>query len=772
MKTDLLASFTVALLCSSGLTTKVNGQGLETEPNDAYQQASRLVMGTMTDTLFATISSMSDVDWYAVDLDSTRMYYIASFNAVADINVELFFQENLNASVLRGSVYHRGGGNNFRIAGYVPARTGKYYLRVFGMSGSTGNYALRITGGRNVIDIRSIHEPDDNVIQAANQGSLEMNGSAMAALYPADDVDYYAFRGRAGQAYKIFSFPLPDMGIRDCDTYIDLLDSTGVRRLKSNDDIGIDPITGFNNVFSQIQGRLPYTGTYFLAVRDFYNSRFTNEPLNDTNPPTGEYGVTLEMDTSFVKRYPYVQMPTTTSVLIAWKTTEPTTSRVEYGIDQGYSAFVQDTAKVTDHAVTITGLAPNTIYYYRVKTNDKLITAGDTLTFHTNNDRTHTRYSFWVFGDTGDGSLSQFAVADRIQATRPLYDFGLHTGDVIYPRGEPWDFDPKYFVPYQRLIRNTCMFMSPGNHDYYFDQVIGAGYYDAFYLPHNNPDSTEHYYSFDYGNAHFISLDIGPDAIPVTYDPSSAQYKWLESDLQSPQAETATWRFVFFHKPPYTEGWDSPGYDGEIPMRTILLPLFEKYKVDIVFNGHTHGYERGFLNGVYYIITGGGGNRNLDYFIQDWPHITFHKYVHHFVDVSVDDTVLKLRAIDKSGAVFDSLTIDKSATTIGDSQSDESVPRDFALAQNYPNPFNSGTTLRYELPGPGKVVLRVYDVLGRAVKTLVDDYQGSGRYTVQFDGQNSGNSTPLASGVYFYQLRVHRGSMVIYSKANKMLLIR
>ena len=74
------------------------------------------------------------------------------------------------------------------------------------------------------------------------------------------------------------------------------------------------------------------------------------------------------------------------------------------------------------------------------------------------------------------------------------------------------------------------------------------------------------------------------------------------------------------------------------------------------------------------------------------------------------------------------------------------LPRDFALLQNYPNPLNPTTTIRYELPRTGSVSLKVFDVLGREVRTLVDEVQDVGSKAIELD------ATGLASGVYFYRL--------------------
>ncbi len=75
------------------------------------------------------------------------------------------------------------------------------------------------------------------------------------------------------------------------------------------------------------------------------------------------------------------------------------------------------------------------------------------------------------------------------------------------------------------------------------------------------------------------------------------------------------------------------------------------------------------------------------------------------------------------------------------------LPMDFNLYQNYPNPFNPSTKISYEIPTESKVLIKVYDILGRDVVTLINDYQKAGRYEVEW---NAGN---FASGVYFYSIK-------------------
>jgi hypothetical protein len=114
------------------------------------------------------------------------------------------------------------------------------------------------------------------------------------------------------------------------------------------------------------------------------------------------------------------------------------------------------------------------------------------------------------------------------------------------------------------------------------------------------------------------------------------------------------------------------------------------------------------------------------------------------------------------------LTYDPNPVNV--SQEKETV-YSFALFQNYPNPFNPATNIKFNLPNTdnplpggargGFVTLKVYDVLGNEIATLVNEEKSAGEYEVEFDGSN------LSSGIYFYQLKA--GSFV---ETKKMVLMR
>ena len=94
------------------------------------------------------------------------------------------------------------------------------------------------------------------------------------------------------------------------------------------------------------------------------------------------------------------------------------------------------------------------------------------------------------------------------------------------------------------------------------------------------------------------------------------------------------------------------------------------------------------------------------------------------------------------------------------------VPTTYALGQNYPNPFNPSTVISYQLPADGFVTLKVYDVLGREVRTLVDEAKTTGRYEAKFDASN------LASGIYFYRVNITDNNGKNYISTKKMLMVK
>ena len=211
-----------------------------------------------------------------------------------------------------------------------------------------------------------------------------------------------------------------------------------------------------------------------------------------------------------------------------------------------------------------------------------------------------------------------------------------------------------------------------GNHDVTYNN--GKSFTDVFVNPPNatNPAERELYYSFDYGNAHFVILNNYFAISSV----GSSQYNWLKNDLA---ASSQFWKFVVFHQPAYaTDSSQSPRDDTNIVRN--LVPLFEQYNVDIVLSGHFHDYERMYplqggqvstidAGGVVYVVTGGGGAglSNIGSGTLN-PRTAAKVQKYHLTMIDINSCSLQLSGVQKvSGAgdtfdasdVFDTYTINR-----------------------------------------------------------------------------------------------------------------
>jgi len=197
-----------------------------------------------------------------------------------------------------------------------------------------------------------------------------------------------------------------------------------------------------------------------------------------------------------------------------------------------------------------------------------------------------------VYGDSRTGHNAHRWLMEGMASLAPAAVF--HTGDLVYNGRDPDDWTTFNDIASQ-LPSGTPIYPALGNHEH-----ASALYFDNFELPGN-----ERWYSVGVMEGlNFIVLDTGSDLAAATSTvPASDQYQWLESELSSSVSST-DFTVVTFHYPLY-----STGYHGsdEKHIAGDLKPLFEKYGVDAVFSGHDHDYERFTVDGIRYIVTGGGG---------------------------------------------------------------------------------------------------------------------------------------------------------------------
>lgn len=349
-------------------------------------------------------------------------------------------------------------------------------------------------------------------------------------------------------------------------------------------------------------------------------------------------------------RGPYLQLVSTRSATVVWNTDVAASCTLAIGLSGGTKAIVSG-ATGTSCAIRVDGLTPGGVYAYYPRA-DGVALRSDSV-FQT--DDPTAPYAFLVVGDTGSGDANQLAVRDEMLATPA--EFVLHTGDMVYPDGAAADFDPTFFVPYRDLIRRLVVWPLLGNHDVI--TLGGQPWRDAFWTPANNAAQSENYYSFDSGNGHFVVLNSNQST-----SPGSAQYTFLDADLA---ATTALWKIVALHHPIYSSGY----HGSNLTIRSNLVPLFDKYGVDLVFNGHDHDYERTKPlrasepvttgTGTIYVTSGGGGAE-----IRPVGTSTFTAYsesIQHFLRVAIDRGSLLLLMVRVDGTVGDRVSLSKSVTT-------------------------------------------------------------------------------------------------------------
>ena len=305
-------------------------------------------------------------------------------------------------------------------------------------------------------------------------------------------------------------------------------------------------------------------------------------------------------DAQLLTRQPYLQSGSTSRMVIVWRTFPETDSVVRYGPDpQNLTEVVRVQGNRSHHEVELTGLTPDTRYYYSVGTGDTALATGAEYYFETAPPTGPAApFRMWIVGDSGTGGIQQAAVRDAmvryVGADRP--DIYLHMGDMAYSRGEELEFDLKFYAPYQSILRNTVCWPTLGNHEgNSSDSGLQTGpYYEGYALPTRGeaggvPSGTEAYYSFDYANAHFVVLDSHDSP----REPDGAMLRWLRMDLENTDAQ---WLFAYWHHPPYTKGSHDSDAEGQlIDMRENALPILEDAGVDMVFGGHSHIYERTYL---------------------------------------------------------------------------------------------------------------------------------------------------------------------------------
>lgn len=329
----------------------------------------------------------------------------------------------------------------------------------------------------------------------------------------------------------------------------------------------------------------------------------------------------------------------------------------------------------------------------------------------------------------------------------------------------------------------------------YYPNPEPNSFYSGDTIPENYVGLRQNYYSFQWGNALIVVLD------PYWYTKSkpgwgwtlgAAQYNWFKKVLTT---STAKFKFVFCHNLVGGNGTDARGgievasffENGGYNLDSTwgfgtYRPGWQKTLHNLMvenkatfFHGHDHFFGFQMKDGVVYQEVPQPSSKsyttmsNTTYGYLNGVFIPSRGYL----SVTVSNTSAKVEYIRTylpgeenasrhNGDVSYSYTIDTSGSVVSVNQL-STVPEKFSLNQNYPNPFNPETMIKYSIEEGSNVQLKVYDVMGREITTLVNEYQQSGAYNVVFNADRLG----LSSGMYFYRISTDN-----ISKTMKMIYLK
>ena len=259
-----------------------------------------------------------------------------------------------------------------------------------------------------------------------------------------------------------------------------------------------------------------------------------------------------------------------------------------------------------------------------------------------------TSVKFAVIGDSGRGTRPQREVADQMVRYRSQFEFPftIMLGDNLYEgAAKPEDYRTKFEEPYKALLDKGVEFYAVlGNHD----DPLQVNY-TRFNM------KGRRYYSFSPpgGVLAGIATSVEFFAIDSTYL-DRKQMAWLEEKLAG---STADWKICFFHHPMYTSGRYRL---ASLAQRATLESMFVRHKVDVVFSGHEHIYQRSTLqNGIQYFVSGGAGSlRSGDGVRTSYIASTF-SGDYHFMLVEIERDELHFQAISRTGQTIDAGTLSR-----------------------------------------------------------------------------------------------------------------
>lgn len=335
---------------------------------------------------------------------------------------------------------------------------------------------------------------------------------------------------------------------------------------------------------------------------------------------------------------PVLQKATPESMSVMWETAAGSESVVEYGLTPNLGTFatgqvIQSSFNRTIHHVEMTPLAPDTRYFYRVEAPEAPTRINS---FHTPPaPGSRKSFKFAVYSDCQQQPGVHSQIVDQgiyasLEQDGDIGDelgFVLVAGDIVQNGNNYREYRERFFDPIKNISGSVPYYAAIGNHE-----ENSEHYFNYLNLPHNGtPGYEEHWYSFDYANAHVIGLDTnGAYSLDTQLD-------WLNQDLtaacEDPNIDMI---FAFFHHPFKSELW-VPGehaYSGRI-VAAMEQSLKSCNKIGAYFFGHTHGYSRGQSpdSDLYWVNVGTAGG-HIDHW-HDYPQRDYPEFQKSFDEYGV-----------------------------------------------------------------------------------------------------------------------------------------
>jgi len=351
---------------------------------------------------------------------------------------------------------------------------------------------------------------------------------------------------------------------------------------------------------------------------------------------------------------PFLLQPGTDQMTVVIDHVDPVSATLTYTRSDGTGKqqTVGHGEAVRHHIFPLTGLSPDTEYDYRITTGD-VRDSGRRL-FRTLPEKPDS-FRIIAVGDTRSHPEDWRRVAERIYEEEQEALFIIGTGDYPSDGSKYGQWVEQFFVPGRDLLSRVPLWPSIGNHESTREYVPSpptdegddSHYFSLFELPGN-----ERWYRVDYAHLTLLVLDSNSQLAP-----GHDQYEWVFEQLR---ASRRRFTVVALHHPPYSSGKHNKLLsDGTPKERAIdqaqrfLVPLFERYGVDLVLAGHNHLYERSRKDNVYYVVTGGGGAPLYDVGDAPNPYRESGVSVYHYVSLDVTGTAMELTATRDDGQVID-----------------------------------------------------------------------------------------------------------------------